>query len=71
MAISENGCFIISSGQDNVIRLFEKSNEPVVLEDEQENEELVTEDINVYGGPSVLSLPTKKSISSEKSVIYI
>lgn len=59
-----------------MIRLFEKTDEPLVLEDEREEEraqedekELATgEETNVYGGPSVLALPTKKTISSEKAV---
>ncbi|XP_050431999.1 WD repeat-containing protein 3 [Adelges cooleyi] len=73
-SVSSNGAYVISSGQDNVIRLYEKTDEPLVLEDEREeeraqedNNELATgEDTNVYGGPSVLSLPTKKTITSEK-----
>lgn len=76
MSVSGNGYFVVSCGQDNVIRLFEKTNEPLVLEDERQEEraqedekELATgEETNVYGGPSVLSLPTKKTISSEKAV---
>lgn len=47
-----------------------------MLEDEREEEraqedekELATgEETNVHGGPSVLALPTKKTISSEKAV---
>lgn len=66
----------MSCGQDNVIRFFEKTDEPLVLEDEREEEraqedeqELATgEETNVHGGPSVLALPTKKTISSEKAV---
>lgn len=76
MSISGNGYFAASCGQDNVIRLFEKTDEPLVLEDERQEEraqedekELATgEETNVYGGPSVLTLPTKKTISSEKAV---
>ncbi|XP_050542858.1 WD repeat-containing protein 3 [Daktulosphaira vitifoliae] len=74
-SISSNGSYLVSCGQDNVVRLFEKTDEPLVLEDEREEEraqedekELATgEDTNVYGGPSVLSLPTKKTITSEKA----
>lgn len=76
MSVSSNGYYVISCGQDNVVRLFEKTEEPLVLEDEREeeraqedNNELATgEETNVYGGPSVLALPTKKTISSEKAV---
>lgn len=75
MSVSGNGYYIVSCGQDNVIRLYEKTEEPLVLEDEREEErtqedekELATgEETNVYGGPSVLALPTKKTISSEKA----
>jgi len=74
--VSENGYYVISCGQDNVIRLFEKSDELLVLEDEREEErtqdaenELATGDeTNVYGGPSALALPTKKTVSAEKCV---
>lgn len=76
MSVSENGYYVVSCGQDNVVRLFEKTEEPLVLEDEREEErakedenELATgEETNVHGGPSVLVLPTKKTISSEKAV---
>lgn len=69
----------MTCGQDNVIRLFEKTDEILVLEDEREQErtqedekELATGDkTNVYGGPALLSLPTKKTISSEKMVIFL
>lgn len=74
--MSGNGSYFLSCGQDNVIRLFEKTEETLVLEDEREEEraqedekDLATgEDSNVYGGPSVLALPTKKTISAEKAV---
>jgi len=69
----------MTCGQDNVIRLFEKTDEILVLEDEREQErtqedekELATGDeTNVHGGPALLSLPTKKTISSEKMVIFL
>lgn len=76
--MSENGHYVISCGQDNVIRLFEKTDEPLVLEDQHEEErlqgenELATgEETNVYGGSSVLTLPTKKTVTSEKAVRHI
>ncbi|KAL4083225.1 hypothetical protein QTP88_028555 [Uroleucon formosanum] len=73
MSVGGNS-YVASCGQDNVIRLYEKTEEPLVLENEWEEEraqeddkELATgEETNVYGGPSVLALPTKKTISSEK-----
>lgn len=77
MSVSENGYYVVSCGQDNVIRLYEKTEEPLVLEDEREAErakendkELATgEETNVHGMPPVLRLPSKKTISSEKAVI--
>lgn len=76
MSVSGNGHYLVTCGQDNVIRLFEKTEEPLVLEDQREEEraqeeekDLATgEDTNVHGGPSLLSLPTKKTVSSEKAV---
>lgn len=76
MSVSGNGDYVVSCGQDNVVRLFYKSQEPLVLEDEREEEraqlddkELATgEETNVFGGPSILALPAKKTISSEKAV---
>ena len=38
MAISPNGRYLISSGHDKTLRLWEKTHEPLVLEDERETE---------------------------------
>lgn len=77
--MSENGNYVISCGQDNVIRLFEKTDELLVLQDQREEErtedaenELATGDeTNVYGGSSLSALTTKKTVSSEKFVRMI
>lgn len=69
----------MTCGQDNVVRLFVKTDEILVLEDEREEErtqysekELATGDeTNVHGGPAILLLPTKKTISSEKMVMFL
>lgn len=65
----------MSCGKDNVIRLFEKTEEILVLDDEKENErtqendnELATGDETNIQGRAVLALASKKTISSEKSV---
>lgn len=38
MTISPNGRYVVSSGKDRSIRVWEKTNEIVVLEDERETE---------------------------------
>ncbi|KAL4152712.1 hypothetical protein QTP88_000545 [Uroleucon formosanum] len=60
MSVSGNGYYVTSCDQDIIILLYEKTEEPLVLEDEWEEEraqeddkELATgEETNVYGGPS-------------------
>lgn len=57
--------FVVSCGKDRTIRLFEKTLEPLVLSDEQEEErekeELAT------GQDSLIKLPSTKTVSSEKA----
>ncbi|KAH0818827.1 hypothetical protein GEV33_003964 [Tenebrio molitor] len=38
LAVSPNGQFVVSCGADRVLRLYEKSDQPLVLQDEQEEE---------------------------------
>nr|XP_022909858.1 WD repeat-containing protein 3-like [Onthophagus taurus] len=69
--VSPNGHYIISSGSDRVLRLFEKSEQVVVLQDEEEDEReqeesLVTGEQTVAPGLPGLNLPSKKTIGSEK-----
>lgn len=40
MSVSEDGYYIISCGQDNIIRLYEKTDELLVLEDQHKEERL-------------------------------
>ncbi|KAL1518271.1 hypothetical protein ABEB36_001916 [Hypothenemus hampei] len=72
LAVSPNGQYVISSGADRVLRLYEKSEQLVVLQDEEEEErereEFATgqETVIVPGQPG-LNLPSKKTIGSEKA----
>ena len=66
---------MVSCGSDRVLRLFERTAEPLVLEDEaeeereaQENEALVTGEETVVPGQIGLNLPSKKTVGSEKAV---
>ncbi|KAJ8983271.1 hypothetical protein NQ317_007171 [Molorchus minor] len=73
LAVSPNGQFVVSSGADRVIRLYEKSDQPLVLEDEQEEEReqqeaLATGEQTVIPGQPGLNLPSKKTVGSEKAV---
>lgn len=70
--MSPNGNYVVSSGADRVLRLYEKSEQPLVLEDEQEEEraemELATSEKTAVPGKSDLNLPSKKTVGSEKGV---
>lgn len=73
LAVSPNGQFVVSCGSDRVLRLYEKSEQPLVLEDEQEEEReqqevLATGEQTVISGQSGLNLPSKKTVGSEKAV---
>ncbi|PSN31419.1 WD repeat-containing protein 3 [Blattella germanica] len=74
LAVSPNGQYVMSCGSDQVLRLFEKTAEPLVLEDEaeeereaQDNEALVTGEETVVPGQIGLNLPSKKTVGSEKA----
>lgn len=74
LAVSPNGQYVVSCGSDRVLRLFERTAEPLVLEDEaeeereaQENEALVTGEETVIPGQIGLNLPSKKTVGSEKA----
>lgn len=75
MAVSPNGQFVVSCGADRVLRLYEKSDQVLVLEDEQEEEReqqevLATGEQTVIPGQPGLNLPSKKTVGSEKAVRY-
>lgn len=74
LAVSPNGRYVVSCGSDRVLRLFEQSAEPLVLEDEAEeerealdNEALVTGEETTVPGQAGLNLPSKKTVGSEKA----
>lgn len=73
LAVSPSGKFVVSCGSDRTLRLFERTDEPLVLQDVQEDEREELEnatlatgaDSSVPGLPG-LKLPSKKTIGSEK-----
>nr|CAD7260148.1 unnamed protein product [Timema shepardi] len=72
--VSPNGQYVVSSGSDNVLRFFERTQEPLVLEDEQEEEReredeaaLATGEDSVVPGQGNLNLPSKKTVGSERA----
>lgn len=72
--VSPNGIYVVSCGSDKVVRLYERSSEPLVLQDEEEEErerqenELATGETTVVPGQKAQSLPSRKTVSSEKGV---
>lgn len=44
MAVCPKGRFVVTAGQDRTIRLWEKTLEPLVLEDEREEERRIQEE---------------------------
>lgn len=72
LAVSPNGNFVVSCGADRVLRLYEKSDQILVIEDEQEEERekeegLATGEEVVIPGKPGLNLPSKKTVGSEKA----
>jgi len=49
--VSPNGDHVVSAGSDRVIRLITKSEEPLVLEDEAEEERARDEEDELMTGP--------------------
>ncbi|XP_058449587.1 WD repeat-containing protein 3 [Malaya genurostris] len=74
LAVSPNGKFVVSCGSDRTLRLYERTDEPLVLQDvqEEEREELENstlatgDESNVPGLPG-LKMPSRKTIGSEKA----
>ncbi len=75
LSVSPNGKFVVSSGHDKTLRLWEKTQEPLVLDDEreQEREEEEAEHLATGERPQAndqdreAGLPSKKTAESEKS----
>ncbi|XP_012251117.2 WD repeat-containing protein 3 [Athalia rosae] len=76
-AVSPNGIYVASCGSDKVVRMFERSSEPLVLEDEGEEErerlenDLATGETNAVQGQKAQSLPSRKTVNSEKAAELI
>lgn len=70
--MSPNGQYVVSCGSDKVLRLYERSDQLVVLQDEQEEEREQQEEVvaekTVVPGHSALNLPSKRTIGSERAV---
>lgn len=75
--VSKTGHYIVTSGSDRVIRLFERSDELIVLEDMQEMEreeiekqKLATgnEDPVMPGIIAPLNLPSRKTVAAEQAI---
>ncbi|KAI9579694.1 WD repeat-containing protein 3 [Glossina fuscipes] len=74
LAISSNGRYLITCGSDRTLRLFERTDEPIVLQDiqeeereEMENEKLATGEDHGMALLPGLKLPSKKTVGSEKA----
>lgn len=78
LSVSPNGNFLVSCGSDRVLRLFERTDELIVLQDIQEEEReeienrmLVTGEDSSKPGLPGLKLPSKKTVGSEKGAELI
>ncbi|KAG5332620.1 WDR3 protein, partial [Acromyrmex heyeri] len=75
--VSPNGAYVASCGSDGVVRLYEKTREPLVLQDvaeeerEQQENELITGESTAVLGQKQQALPSKKTVSSEKAAELI
>ena len=76
MAVSPNAKFVVTSGHDKSLRLWERTEEVLVLDDEREterekegDEELATGDSRTIPGSQdkEAGLPAKKTVESEKA----
>lgn len=71
LCLSPNGRFVVSCGSDRTIRMFERSDELLVLRDEEEEEreaaELATGEETVMPGLPGLNLPSRKTVGAEKA----
>lgn len=73
LAVSYNGQYVVSCGQDRVLRLYERSEEPLVLEDEQEAERTAEEEKTLATGADILTgtnikLTSRKTVTAEQAV---
>ncbi|KAL0270510.1 UNVERIFIED_CONTAM: hypothetical protein PYX00_007902 [Menopon gallinae] len=73
LSVSPNGNHLVSCGSDRVVRLVTKTEEPLILEDEAEEErareeekQLATDAETTVRGQSTLQLPSRKTVGSER-----
>lgn len=73
LSVSPNGRFVASCGSDRTLRMFERTDEPLVLQDEQETEReelenrtLATGEDSAVPGLPGLNLPSRKTVGAEK-----
>lgn len=74
LSVSPNGQYVVSCGSDRVLRMFTRTDEPLVLDDEREqereeedNEAVEQSEETTVEGQSALHLPSKKTVGSEKA----
>lgn len=74
LSVSPNGQYVVSCGSDRVLRMFIRTEEPLVLEDEREQEREEEENAaveqaeeTIVEGQTALHLPSKKTVGSEKA----
>ncbi|KAI4471001.1 wd repeat containing protein 3 wdr3 [Holotrichia oblita] len=72
LSVSPNGQHVVSCGSDKVLRMYEKTEQVLVLQDEEEEEReeqdnLVTGEQTAVPGQPGLNLPSKKTVGSEKA----
>lgn len=78
ISVSPDGRHVISCGSDRVLRACERTDQPLVLEDEREEErereeaeQLATGDEssrnNIPGSGAANALPTRKTVGSERA----
>ncbi|KAG7200923.1 hypothetical protein KM043_003284 [Ampulex compressa] len=76
-AVSPNGLYVASCGSDKAVRIYERTSEPLVLQDEAEEErereenEVVTGSTTAVQGQKQQALPSRKTVSSEKAAELI
>merc|ERR1711881_639235 len=71
LALSPNGKYVVSSGHDKTLRLWERTQEPLVLEDEREKEkddQVTTGEGRLVPGEQgkEAGLPSRKTAETEK-----
>lgn len=74
LSVSPNGRYLVSCGSDRTLRMFERTDEPLVLQDEQEQEReeienrtLATGEDSAVPGLPGLNLPSRKTVGAEKA----